>query len=66
MVKVFIIESEADWGQRVDQTLEFKTKEKAEKYCREYNQKHNPPRKTTPEWYMYARIDGQKEYGMLR
>lgn len=65
MVKVFIIESEAGWGQRVDSQLEFPTKEEAEAYCREYNLKHNPPLDHAPDWYMYAYMEGQG-YGMLR
>lgn len=65
MTKVFIIESEVGWGQKVDSTLEFSTKEEAEAYCREYNNKHNPIMDKTPDWYMYAKMDGQ-EYGMLR
>lgn len=56
MIKVFIIESEAGWGQKVDSTLEFSTKEEAEAYCREYNNKHNPIMDKTPDWYMYAKM----------
>jgi hypothetical protein len=67
MTKVYIIESEAGWGQKVEETLEFPTREEAEKYCREYNNKHNPPRDATPGWYMYARLEGQDPFsGMLR
>ena len=65
MTKVYIIESERGWGQRVEGVEEFATPEEAEKFCREYNSKHNPPMDTTPEWYMYARMEGQ-EFGMLR
>lgn len=65
--KVFIIESEAGWGQRVDETLTFPTRAEAETYCREYNRKHNPPMDNTPSWYMYARLEGQDPFsGMLR
>jgi len=64
MHKVFIIESESGWGQKVDEVKEFPTREEAEKFCRDYNNKHNPPG-PTPEWYMYAHLDGQG-YGMLR
>ena len=66
MVKVFIIESEAGWGQRVEETKEFPTREEAEKFCREYNRKHNPPKDSTPGWYMYARIEGDSTFGMMR
>jgi len=64
-VKVQIIESEAGWGQRVDEVKTFPTREAAEKWAREYNRKHNPPKDTTPDWYMYARVEGQG-WGMLR
>jgi hypothetical protein len=63
--KVYIIESERGWGQKVDEVMEFPTREEAEKYCREYNSKNNPPMAETPEWYMYAKLEGQ-EFGMLR
>lgn len=64
VTKVLIIESESGWGQKVDEVLEFPTYEEADKYCREYNTKHNPPLPATPSWYMYAKIEG--EYGMKR
>jgi hypothetical protein len=53
-VKVNIIESEAGWGQKVDETKEFDTREEAEEFCREYNAKNNEEK--TPSWYMYAVI----------
>ncbi len=53
MVKVHIIESEAGWGQRVDETLEFPDKETAQTYVDEYNAKYNTE-DTVPSWYMYA------------
>lgn len=53
-VKVYIIESEAGWGQKVDEVKEFPSVEEAEAFCREYNSKNNLP--TTPDWYMYARL----------
>lgn len=62
-VKVHIIESESGWGQKVEETLRFPTREEAIKYCENYNTKYNPPG-PTPSWYMYARIDG--ESGMRR
>lgn len=65
MTKVYIIESEKGWGKRIEDTLEFDTPELAEKYCREYNRKYNPPMDVTPDWYMYASMDGQG-FGMLR
>ncbi len=64
--KVYIIESERGWGQRIDDTLEFDSPEEAETYCRKYNRKHNPPRDDTPDWYMYAKIENDTEFGMLR
>ena len=63
--KVDIIESEASWGRKVDHTKEFNTYKEAEEYCKEYNNKYNNE-EHTPDWYMYARIQGQKQYGMLK
>jgi viroplasmin and RNaseH domain-containing protein len=62
-VIVDIIESERGWGQRVDETKTFPSREAAEKFCREYNKDNN--KATVPDWYMYARIRGD-EWGMLR
>lgn len=56
--KVFIIESELGWGQKVDEVLEFPTKEEAEKFCKIYNDKYNPPG-PAPNWYMYARLEDE-------
>lgn len=66
MVKVFIIESEVGWGRKIDEVKEFPDQESAEKFCKDYNTKHNPVSNTTPEWYMYAEVENQKQYGMLR
>ncbi len=66
MTKVYIIESEAGWGQKVDETKEFPTREEAIEWAKAYNNKHNPPRDTTPSWYMYAEVEGDKTLGMLR
>lgn len=56
MIKVYIIESEAGWGQKIDETLEFETKSEAEKFVKEYNEKYNNS-PTIPDWYMYARLE---------
>jgi len=64
-VKVFIIESEEGWGQKVDSEKEFDTREEAVQYCKDYNDEHNPPGHT-PDWYMYARVEDQEGYGMIR
>jgi hypothetical protein len=53
-VKVELIECEAGWGQRVDEVLEFNSKQAAREYCDEFNEKNDELK--TPEWYMYARI----------
>jgi hypothetical protein len=63
--KVFIIESERGWGTRVDETKEFPTREEAYQFCKEYNNKYNPPG-GSPDWYMYARMEEQQGYGMIR
>lgn len=62
---VQIIESERGFGQKVDETKTFDTKEEAKQFCREYNRKWNPPG-PTPDWYMYARLKGRRGPGMLR
>lgn len=49
---VEIIESEAGWGQRLDEIKYFETYEEAEKFMKEYNRKNNLPE--VPNWYMYA------------
>lgn len=54
-IKVYIIESESGWGQRVDETKEFDSKEEAEKFVKEYNEKYNS-KKEVPIWYMYATL----------
>ena len=65
-VLVYIIESEAGWGSKVDETLEFDTQEEAENYVKEYNNKYNPPRAVTPSWYMFARLAKDDSFGMAR
>jgi len=65
MTKVYIIESERGWGQKIDETKEFDTHEEAEKYVREYNQKHNPVG-PAPDWYMYAKLASDNGFGMMR
>lgn len=64
--KVLIIESERGWGQKVDEVKEFPDYAEAEKFCREYNSKHNPPMAMAPDWYMYARIEGDCSMTMMR
>lgn len=64
--KVLIIESEAGWGQRVEEELSFLTREEAIQYCRDYNNKYNPPKEVTPSWYMYAKLADDTGFGMLR
>lgn len=50
---VQIIESEAGWGQRVDETLDFgEDREAAVEYVREFNRKNTES--STPDWYMRA------------
>ena len=52
MTKVYIIESERGWGQRVDETREFDTKELAIAFCEDYNKDNTL--NVTPDWYMKA------------
>ena len=61
MVKVYIIESERGWGQRVDEIKEFESHAAAETFVRNYNREHCPPKSHTPDWYMFARIEGSQK-----
>jgi len=56
MTKVYIIESEASWGKRIDKEKEFATLEEAEQFYKDYNDKNNS-RAHTPTWYMYASLE---------
>lgn len=64
--KVQIIESEAGWGQKVDEVKEFPTYEEAVAFVKGYNNRHNPPGNVTPSWYMYARVEGDTSWYMMR
>lgn len=66
MTKVLIIESERGWGQKIDEVKEFPTHDEAVQFCKDYNNKYNPPLDEAPDWYMYACIDGDSSIGMLR
>lgn len=53
--KVYIIEYERSYGHKVDDILEFDTKELASDYVREYNKKYNN-HTDVPDWYMIASL----------
>ena len=55
-VKVYLVESEADWGRRIDEELEFMNREEAVQYAEEYNRSFNsgPIRS---EWSMIAMVE---------
>lgn len=50
--KVDIIESEAGWGQRIDETIGFETVRKAENFIKKYNSRNTS--KVVPSYYTYA------------
>lgn len=50
--KVNIIESEAGWGQRIDEVKEYDTYEQAVKRINDFNYKNTE--KVAPSWYMRA------------
>ncbi len=50
--KVVIIESERDWGQKVDEVKYFDDEEEAKQFVRTFNS-HNTAGHA-PDWYMYA------------
>lgn len=52
MWKLYIVESERGWGQRVDEVMKFNTYDEADKYKKEFNAKNNLD--YVPDWYMYA------------
>jgi hypothetical protein len=52
MWKVDLVESEAGWGQRVDEVKEFDTFEQALKYKASFNAGNTLG--YVPDWYMYA------------
>lgn len=52
MFKVYIIESERDWGAKLVETKEFETKELAYGFVVEFNKTNDKPE--VPDWYMYA------------
>jgi len=50
--RVVIIESERDWGQKVDSYKDFKSLAAAKKFQRRYNAQNSAA--VTPDWYMAA------------
>ncbi|MDD5149803.1 MAG: hypothetical protein PHC28_04895 [Flavobacterium sp.] len=54
MIKVYIIESERGWGQKIDEVKEFPDLETANKFINEYNSKNDLD--YVPDWYMYATL----------
>lgn len=52
MWKLYIIESERGWGQRVDEIKKFDQYADAVKYKEDFNKENNLPH--VPDWYMYA------------
>jgi hypothetical protein len=54
-VKVYIIESERGWGQKIDEVKEFNSADDAEKYIKDFNADNNKP--VVPDWYMYATLE---------
>ncbi len=49
---VHIIESEAGWGQKVDDVRYFRAVENADNFVKTFNSENTCP--VTPDWYMYA------------
>lgn len=50
----------------MDEVKEFPTHDEAVQFCKDYNNKYNPPLDEAPSWYMYACVDGDSSIGMLR
>ena len=53
--KVHIIEYERGFGHKIEDVLEFDSKELAEAYVKEYNEKYNNCT-NVPDWYMIASL----------
>lgn len=56
--KAYVIEGEAGWGTKIDETLEFPTAEERDAWVKAYNEKYNPDLGKTsrvPDWYMIAK-----------
>ena len=49
---VDIVESERGWGQRIEDTERFPSKEKAENFVKQFNSQND--KQEVPDWYMYA------------
>ena len=56
-IKVYIIESERGWGNRIDEIKKFSSRKKALAFCNRYNRDYNPPRNQAPDWFMYAQVE---------
>lgn len=56
---VDIIESEAGWGQKIDETKEFKSKKSADRFITKFNDDKSLKKKV-PSFYMYASIPYQR------
>ena len=56
--KVQIIESEAGWGSKVDETKFFDSEKSAKDFIQQYNLEYNN-QLTTPSWYMVAQYCGK-------
>ncbi len=59
--RVLMIESEAGWGQKIDEIKTFKTKKAAIKFCETYNKRYNSE-PTTPSWYIMARLEDDSRH----
>lgn len=59
--KVVIIESERDFGTKIDEIKYFETESEAKQFVSEYNSKNNL--KKVPDWYMYAEYIGFEKKG---
>lgn len=55
--KVIIIESERDYGQKIDEIKYFESEDIAKGFVKEFNSKNNLTK--TPDWYMYAEYKGK-------
>lgn len=57
LFRVDIIESERDWGQKIDETKYFDNEPEAVAFCQAYNAQN--PAGPAPDWYMQANYMGR-------
>ena len=58
LYRVIIIESERDWGSKIDEVKYFSDSSSAKDFCDHYNEGLNKS-DIIPDWYMVASYEGR-------